>query len=86
MVSPHGYAAFHERFAPQLCTHNYKEHKQAYGVGDDGKFASPSTENYPTRMNELIAEAFLASTRPAVEPLLEWGRLYELASRDATFA
>ena len=59
MVNPKGYEAFRDRFAPLFCMHGHDAHKQAYGLDARGNFMSPSTENYPSKMNALIAEAFI---------------------------
>ena len=66
LVNPKGYAAFYSRFAPLVCQHGYDAHRVAYGLDDSGNFSSPSTENYPSRMNALIAEALIESCEPAM--------------------
>ena len=65
MVNPKAHAAFHKRFAPLICTHDYNAHLQAYGIDSSGKFSSSITENYPTKMNTLIAEALVESCERA---------------------
>ena len=80
MVNPRGFAAFHKRFAPLICNHGYGAHFQAYGLDDYGNFLSPSTENYPARMNKLIAEALgdsVAHGASACSAVLSaWGEFY----------
>ena len=62
MLNPKAYEAFHTRFAPLVCTHGYDAHKQsAYGLDANGNFLSTATENYPSQMNRLIAEALIES-------------------------
>ena len=60
LVNPRGYAAFHKRFSPMICTHGFNAHeKQAFGMDAQGRFISSSTENYSSQMNALIAAAFI---------------------------
>ena len=81
MVNPKGYASFHSRFAPLVCTHGYNFHRARYGLDSEGRFTSPSTENYPARMNALIAEALHECSTPAAHaaaPLSSWAHHYDV--------
>ena len=96
LVNPKGYPAFHARFAPLICTHGYQSHKDAYGIdASTSRFQSPDTENYPSKMNALIAEALIQavlSTGPDISeagvtplpdsasPLSSWGAYYTCSS------
>ena len=88
MVSSNAHAAFHRRFAPMVCDHPSGTHKTMYGLDAEGKFLSPSTENYPPMMNALIAEALHESSRPsptvaaagALDPMSSWRCFYEAAA------
>ena len=68
LVNPKGFKAFHERFAPLVCSHGYDAHRQAYGLDSKGNFVSPTFENYPDRMNALIAEALVESCESPPPP------------------
>ena len=93
MVSSNAYTAFHRRFAPMVCDHPSGTHKTMYGLDSEGKFLSPSTENYPPRMNALIAEALHESSRSrsavaaaaALDPMADWCCFYD-ATADLDWA
>ena len=87
MVSPGAYEAFRRRFAPLVCDHPAGAHRTMYGIDEHGNFLSPTTENYSSRMNALIAEALHASRKalpPSAlldvdepDPVRLWGRIYD---------
>ena len=78
MVNPKGWPAFHKHFASLVCTHGYETHKPVYGLDDQGKFTSPTTENYPSKMNALIAKALIESCEPPA-PLNSWHGYFNVA-------
>ena len=86
MVNPKGYHAFYKRFAPLVCPHDYNAHKPVYGMDDAGNFMSAATENYPSAMNKLIAEALIESCGPenlqAQDPLERWCGYFDVANND----
>ena len=81
MVNPKAFESFHGRFAPLICTHGFGVHPASYGIDEQGQFKSRSTENYPSKMNRLIAEALLegAALLDAARStaMLDWQRLYD---------
>ena len=71
LVNPKGFDSFYKRFAPLMCSHTFGAHQGSFGVKDDGQFTSSATENYPPRMNALIAESLIESCEHD-DALLAW--------------